>query len=363
AYSCVIGTNSLLGGDGVVQTPQANLKNYYPSLAVDTFLSKAPAFTIIWHTEVQKQTATVLKAMDEPYNSTAYGVDFDENYFGNFTPQSIGASSSADVDDYQFTAPADGILKLNLFDLPIPNVHLDVYDNSSLNVYTAATASKSDTTFTFPVNTGNYMFSLTGTTDATTWLSPYAMKLSFTPNVVLPLTLFEFTATQGASQVKLTWSTANEINTSSFIIEHSTNGNEWLIIGDIVSLNSNAAKYNFLDQKPINGTNYYRLKMVDKNGTFSYSDVKVINISVGQNMFTLAPNPAVNNSNIIFANPVNVALITIVDAQGRKLFIKNYKGTSISNYTLPTENLPAGIYFVTVSTANDNTTQRLIVIK
>ncbi|MBS1495927.1 MAG: alpha/beta fold hydrolase [Bacteroidetes bacterium] len=363
AYSCVIGTNSILGGDGVVQTPQANLKNYYPSLAVDTFISKAPAFTVIWHTEVQKQTATVVKAMDEPYNNTAYDVAFDKNYFGNFTVQSAGAVSATDVDDYKFTAPSDGVIKLNLFDLPIPSVQLDVLDNTSANVYTASSASKADTTFSFPVNTGNYNFSVSGIADPSAWITPYAFKLTFTPNVILPLHLLNFTATQIASQVKLHWLTTNEVNTSNFVIEHSANAITWQPIGNVASANTNSADYNFTDQNPVNGYNYYRLKMLDKDGAFTYSAVQAIYFDDVIQAFTLSPNPAVSMVVIHFAQPVNNAVITLMDAQGRKLSEKNYNGMAVTNYNMPVLNLPAGVYFITISTAKQLSTQRLVIIK
>ena len=364
AYSCVIGTNSLLGGDGVVQVDQANLKNYYPTLAVDTFISKAPAFTFIWHTEVQKQTFTVLKAMDEPGSDEDYSVAFDKTYFGNFTVQSVGAASPVDRDNFGITAPVDGFLKINLFDLPLPNVALDIYGSGASHIYSGTSAAKGDTTFSVPVNAGDYQLTLSATADAASWLSPYAMRVGFVPNIVVPLSLLQFTATQNGENVQLHWLTANEINTDHFMIEHSMNGISWQPIGmQPAAKSAHENSYVFDHLKPGAGLHYYRLRILDANGQSDFSAIKMVNIVASQNLFSITPNPARNKTEIHFVKPVTAVNISIYNTRGQEVFIKSVNGTAIQSVDIPTSSFAAGIYFIRIHNGAQNTTQRLVVIK
>ena len=160
------------------------------------------------------------------------------------------------------------------------------------------------------------------------------------------MVLINFTIQKENSGVKLLWQTATEQNTSQFIIEHSTNGESFSSLGIITTTgNSSSIKnYFFTDAQPLTGTNFYRLKMVDRDGKFTYSNIIAVIIDGKNISFQIFPNPA---RNILFVqvNGENEnATIQIIDATGKKL--KEQKVTLNGNTSLSFDikNLPKGMY-------------------
>lgn len=141
----------------------------------------------------------------------------------------------------------------------------------------------------------------------------------------IPLTLLGFTATVEEGTVRLNWQTASEINVSRFDIERSTNGLTFTRIGLKEAANSSRKSYVFLDGTPINGRNYYRLKMIDKDGKYSYSPIAIAIIKINTGL-VITPNPMVDK--ISFANS-EATEARIYGADGRVLLTKRItQGTS-----------------------------------
>ena len=115
------------------------------------------------------------------------------------------------------------------------------------------------------------------------------------PTATLPVELLEFKATANSAvkNVDLTWVTASEINNDYFVIERSTNANDWSPLDSVDGAgNSNAVlTYYYPDNNPYSGTSYYRLKQRDFDGTSSYSNVEVVNFE-GLEIISLFPNPS-----------------------------------------------------------------------
>jgi hypothetical protein len=121
--------------------------------------------------------------------------------------------------------------------------------------------------------------------------------------------------------VKLQWTTSSEIGSSFFEVQHSVDGSDFYKIGIVnASGNSSLAKsYSFIDSFASVGTNYYRLKMVDINGEFKYSNV----ISQKQ----------VNNASLVevMANPFHDKLqMKIRLRQKQNVQIKLFDGTGLA---------------------------------
>jgi hypothetical protein len=74
------------------------------------------------------------------------------------------------------------------------------------------------------------------------------------------------------------WNTAREINVKDFTIERSNNATHFISIGQVAA--TNAAGYSFADQNPLSGVSYYRLKIMDKDGSFKYSKIVTINTNL-----------------------------------------------------------------------------------
>lgn len=109
-----------------------------------------------------------------------------------------------------------------------------------------------------------------------------------------PIELLTFEGEVIQSGIALNWETATETNNNYFEIEKSVDGMFWKGIGEVTGAgNSQAAlSYQFVDRTPFNGKNFYRLKQVDFDGTFSYSPVISIELSAEDLIPSVFPNPS-----------------------------------------------------------------------
>ena len=144
------------------------------------------------------------------------------------------------------------------------------------------------------------------------------------PFAPLPVELISFTGWNQGTVNRLQWVTATELNTSKFVIEKSVDQGVWSVIGEKTAAGNSSQRltYDFTDNSPIVGNNYYRLKVVDLDNTFSYSNT--INIPVGEalvNNFTrIYPNPTNGLLNVeIQSTDIYDTKIVAYDAIGKKV--------------------------------------------
>ncbi len=180
--------------------------------------------------------------------------------------------------------------------------------------------------------------------------------------VTLPLQLLSFEAVlkQNISHTTaLTWSTANEVNTDRFEIERSADGKLFIAIGSKKSQNKEGKhQYFFTDENPLEGYNYYRLKQLDFDAKYTYSDVKVIN-NKSQSSFSIYPNPTSDHIQVNHPSIPENATITIFSSKGEKLkeiqVVKNSANSSCS-----VDNLVPGVYFIQLNTGKGSFTEKFI---
>jgi hypothetical protein len=136
----------------------------------------------------------------------------------------------------------------------------------------------------------------------------------------LPVVLSSFTASLVNNTVQLKWTTAEEKNSSHYEIERSNDAVNFSKIGTVTSLNSlTGSTYNFTDVNPLSGKNYYRLRMVDIDGQFEYSEVKLINRDVTAATFRVYPNPVKSSLTVQLVKAKAGANIQIVDMKGQRI--------------------------------------------
>ena len=111
--------------------------------------------------------------------------------------------------------------------------------------------------------------------------------------VALPMSLLSFDAVAKKNIVQLSWTTTREFNVASIEVERSADGSSFSKIQKQSAVGgytvTNAYSYN--DMAPVAGTNYYRLKMIDNDGKFTYSEVRKVQFSV-ISAAQVFPNPA-----------------------------------------------------------------------
>lgn len=141
-------------------------------------------------------------------------------------------------------------------------------------------------------------------------------------NFILPLKFLEFTVKKSNRMAELSWKSENEINTSHFIVERSINGSSYTSIGTVSAFNISAVhRYGFIDAAPISGTNYYRLKQVDRDHRFSYSDVRVIDFGI--NNTSIRVYPSFTDAFFNVSGLKSGMKLDVFDALGKILISKN----------------------------------------
>ncbi len=174
-------------------------------------------------------------------------------------------------------------------------------------------------------------------------------------NNVLPVTLTQFIAQKSGSSVVLQWSTATERNNSHFEIQRSADSRTWDNIGSISGKGNTTEtqKYQFTDDKPLSGLNYYRLRQVDFDGTTELSNILKVKMDKGQLVFSVYPNPVVDDVTFIeFTETDTPAFIRLFDVQGRLLREWNFEAAGAMRYALDLAGLPSGNLFLQVNGAD-----------
>jgi hypothetical protein len=172
-----------------------------------------------------------------------------------------------------------------------------------------------------PVNTLNdlspyhangtlFNFALNGT--SSNWVSVSA----------LPVNLINFTGTNKDGTNLLQWSTASEQNSSRFEVERSENGSDFSTVGTVAAAGNSDKVINYqYEDRPLSNASiyYYRLKMVDKDGSTKYSNVVIIKNSTSA-LSTVFPNPARDRITInINDNSLLNSKAVITDLNGKVL--------------------------------------------
>ncbi|MCC5918570.1 MAG: T9SS type A sorting domain-containing protein, partial [Cryomorphaceae bacterium] len=195
--------------------------------------------------------------------------------------------------------------------------------------------------------------------------------LNVTP---LPVELVAFNAEVVSEQVKLTWMTASEIDNSHFIIERSADGTVIEEVGRVYSKarggNSiHKLSYRYFDESPLMGRSYYRLKQVDYDGTYEYSDWQMVEfIKVEEMNLRVYPNPS-NGQNL------TVEIETNFRANDLELQLFDLKGGLKWHQQLPLTNeynfykaqmdfgqpLKKGVYLLRMTTKSESVVKKIIV--
>lgn len=175
---------------------------------------------------------------------------------------------------------------------------------------------------------------------------------------LLPVDFKGFEISKTATGAQLQWTVGTEVNVNEYVVEKSLNGRDFSAIGNVAAKGTD--KYTFTDGKLQNGTSYYRIKSVDKDGQFKYSPVKSINHLIpGKLNYTIYPNPVRNNLFIKDLSGTNN--ITIFDATGKVVYSKaNVNNTSVN---IDLTNLSNGLYTVMINNGSESKTNKIVVEK
>lgn len=175
----------------------------------------------------------------------------------------------------------------------------------------------------------------------------------------LPVELLNFNGNKVADFTNnLYWSTASEFNSDYFILGYSQDAEQFSELYRVKAAgNSNQVRnYNFMHYDVPQGINFYRLKQVDLDGGYHYSDiVKIIN-KTEKYQANVYPNPATDNISILINNPVGNSLIQIYDALGQLMEQREIAENSNLLTDINISQYANGMYYISISdTKNKNT--------
>lgn len=196
------------------------------------------------------------------------------------------------------------------------------------------------------MSANNFVFE---TMASTVWKQLTAIE----SGAALPLHLLSFTGTKKEQSVALQWTVANEGIMKQYVVERSKDGKNFENIGVVKSTcngcNQNT-DYNFIDNRPEKGNNYYRLQMMGLNQQSEYSNVVKIYFEPSEQAIRLSPNPATEKCRITGLNNIQAYKLTVVSADGRKVFASEIHNAA--SFELNISTWPTGSYFIHL--INDN---------
>ncbi len=162
----------------------------------------------------------------------------------------------------------------------------------------------------------------------------------------LPLELLSFEARLNRSeQIQLNWSTASEINITGFEIQHSSNGYDFSKIGFVEAQNLPHNEYKYIDKDDrLSNTLYYRLKILEGDGTFWYSDILKIDNRMRLPLVSIIENPVKDQLTLEFTKDIKNRSIHIYNAIGKLVKIEHINIAKNQTLRIDISDLPSGTY-------------------
>ena len=178
---------------------------------------------------------------------------------------------------------------------------------------------------------------------------------------VLPVEFTTFTATSmNNNTVSLNWETGSEANNDFFTVERSKDGTNFNALGEVdgAGTSTEARSYEFSDATPLNGKSYYRIKQTDFDGTFSYSDVVMVDAK-RTNQVILLPTASYNGITVQTSGAAADRMVVITDMLGQQIEVLNIAAEA-TQLELNIEGYAKGAYNISIYEGDVVTTKRFV---
>ena len=276
-------------------------------------LSFTPSADFTLSNVTLSKSATIIHSQANPYISRVYQFNKTSNPF-----------SGSVLMKYRDGAELNGISEADLT--------LNIYNGTIWNAYPATTRD----------GTNNFVFTngLAGVT-----LNELTLASQF---AALPLTWLSFVATKEHQTALLKWSTASEHNTQNFLVQHSSEGVNWITIATLPAAGNStiAIDYNYVHTNPVVGTNYYRIKQTDLDNHYSYSPVRKVLFVTSEHPFNVFGNPVTNG--MLVVEGITFTPLSFYTADGKLLWQQQLssglKNIDVSRYSKGNYFLKSGDY-------------------
>ncbi|RYZ24371.1 MAG: T9SS type A sorting domain-containing protein [Chitinophagaceae bacterium] len=195
-----------------------------------------------------------------------------------------------------------------------------------------------------------------------TSFSPFSVRMN---NAVLPVTFVSFSGQRRGGNDHLTWSTASESNSARFEVEESSDGRSFRAIGTVAAAGSSSTlrTYNY-GNNGVQGTRYYRIRQVDLDGRFTYTNVVRLTDDASAVSVRLGANPVPGNTTLQLQVPVATRVqLSLHDGAGRIVWNSSPAlGAGSQTIALPTAPLAAGLYYLGIR-FEDGSVQTIKLVK
>ena len=163
----------------------------------------------------------------------------------------------------------------------------------------------------------------------------------------LPISLIDFQLKRSNNNVLLSWETESEVDFSHFELEHSKDGSYFYTIAKVNGSNqSTGNKYNHTHRNVAFKNNYYRLKLIDKDGTYKYSNILTDNLDDAELPFAIYPSVTTGNTiRASFSNVLKGALLRVINVNGQAISTFNLQ-EGVNYQNIETTHLAKGVYLV-----------------
>lgn len=183
----------------------------------------------------------------------------------------------------------------------------------------------------------------------------------------LPIELISFISKVSNDRVELDWTTASELNNDFFTIERASDIEKFEEVTTVKGQGTTNSKtdYSAVDESPLPGVSYYRLKQTDFDGKFTYSDVRKVEVSEIKTNFRVYPNPVIDNKFNLELNGIDSGSevpVRIVNMQGASVFEASYQADQHGRIkaTIELNLVSSGMYMVVVNAATGLRTKIVI---
>lgn len=187
---------------------------------------------------------------------------------------------------------------------------------------------------------------------------PVFTRFTFSPLAApLPVEFGSFNVSKAGTKAKISWTTVQELNSSYFVVERSTDSRNWKPLQQVAAAgnSSSVINYEYMDPNPAKGRNYYRIREVDANNLVKTTDIKALDFVLVK-AISFFPNPVVNQL-IIQSGGVQIYSIRVVDSKGQVLIQNNVNQT---NAQINLKQLKAGMYILQVFTNEGIVNEKII---
>lgn len=181
----------------------------------------------------------------------------------------------------------------------------------------------------------------------------------------LPISDIKLNGVANQQAINLSWNTINEVGVSHFIIEKSIDGQIFSTISKIPSKSSQTKdnSYSITDKNPISGTNYYRVRGIDTDGTETQSAILAVNFNLSSNEhFTVFPNPSTKLIKVrYYATNAQPVTLSVASSIGKTELMKVFQPQiGINEFQMDVTILPNGLYFLKLYNTTVNKSTKFI---